>query len=97
MHVQYMYFVFVILPLFLTLSLMCTVCEMSFHRYGCVDERLDTCKKEKKKSINSRKCSGNKQREVHLCTYIIIFTYTCMYVHVTCVYILCTYTVHVHV
>ena len=92
MHVQYMYFVFVILPLFLTLSLMCTVCEMSFHRYGCVDERLDTCKKEKKKSINSRKCSGNKQREVHLCTYIhvIICTYTCMY-------ILNPYTVHVRV
>lgn len=26
------------------------VCELNFHRYGCVDERLEPCKKEKRRT-----------------------------------------------
>lgn len=42
----------------------CTVCEMNFHRYGCVDDPIDVCLSKKgfrRKSLNIRRTSGGQQ------------------------------------
>ncbi|XP_019852976.1 PREDICTED: rho guanine nucleotide exchange factor 11-like [Amphimedon queenslandica] len=36
----------------------CSVCEMNVHRYGCIDENLETCSGKKKKKFHDRKASG---------------------------------------
>ena len=45
------------------------VCEGNYHRYGCIDDRIDTCKREKKRNVTSRKTSGT-------CTCIHVYTCT---------------------
>lgn len=59
---------------------------MNVHRYGCIDENLETCSGKKKKKVPFRKASGG------MCHVYMIYDTCRCYVGVQCNMNVCTCT-----